>query len=167
VHAGFTEVQVQCDAAHRRLVEKLRMCKKLPKYWTVENRKECNFHMKVICVPGKHSRFMRIRNREQLSPAHCNELVKEPKTVFCGSFSFSVVASLMPIEGMMDLYKYIDVIERKAIPNMRKAFQDGGGKSQDIVPCLSSEKLKTIQEAKLNVIDWPGNSPDLNPIENL
>jgi len=28
VHAAFTVVQVQCDAAHRRLVEKLRMCKK-------------------------------------------------------------------------------------------------------------------------------------------
>jgi len=27
VHAEFTEVQVHCDAAHRRLVEKLRMCK--------------------------------------------------------------------------------------------------------------------------------------------
>jgi len=45
-----------------------------------------------------------------------------------GSFSFSVVASLVPIEGMMNLYKYIDVIERKAIP----------------VPCLSSVKVKTI-----------------------
>jgi len=28
VHAEFTEVQVQCDAARWRLVEKLRMCKK-------------------------------------------------------------------------------------------------------------------------------------------
>jgi len=28
VHAEFTEVEVQCDAAHWRLVEKLRMCKK-------------------------------------------------------------------------------------------------------------------------------------------
>jgi len=26
VHAEFTDVQVQCDAAHRNLVEKLRMC---------------------------------------------------------------------------------------------------------------------------------------------
>ena len=94
-------------------------------------------------VPGKHSRFIRIRNREQLSPAHCNELVKEPKRMFWGSFSFSVVASLMPIEGMMNLRKYNDVIERTAIPDMRKAFPDGGGKFQDIVPCLSSEKVKT------------------------
>jgi len=45
---------------------------------------------------------------------------------------------------MMNLCKYIDVIERKAIPDMRKAFPDGGGKFQDIVPCLSSEKMKTI-----------------------
>ena len=50
----------------------------------------------------------------------------------------------MPIEGMMNLYRYIDVIERKAIPDMRKAFPDGGGKFQDIVPCVSSEKVKTI-----------------------
>jgi len=62
--------------------------------------------------------------------------------MFWCSFSFSVVASLMP--GMMNLYRYIDVIERKAIPDMRKAFPDGGGKFQDIVPCLSSEKVKTI-----------------------
>jgi len=50
--------------------------------------------------------------------------------VFWGSFSFSGVASLMPIEGMMNLCKYIDVIERKVIPDMRKAFPDGGGKFQ-------------------------------------
>jgi len=50
--------------------------------------------------------------------------------MFWGSFSFSVVDSLMPIEGMVNLHKYIDVIERKAIPDMRKAFSGGGGKFQ-------------------------------------
>jgi len=35
-------------------------------------------------------------------------------------------------------------MERKAIPDMRKAFPDDGGKLQDIDPCLSSEKVKTI-----------------------
>jgi len=48
VHAEFAEVEVQCDAAHWRLVEKLRMCKKYPKYRTVVNRKKCCFQMKVI-----------------------------------------------------------------------------------------------------------------------
>jgi len=63
--------------------------------------------------------------------------------MFWGSFSFSVVASLMPIKGMMNLHKYNDVIERTVIPHMRNAFPDGGGKFQKIVPCLSSEKVKT------------------------
>ena len=26
---------------------------------------------------------------------------------------------------------------------------------------------KFVAENKINVMDWPGNSPDLNPIENL
>jgi len=39
----------------------------------------------------------------------------------------------MPIKGMMNLYKYIDVIESKAILDMRKAFRDGGGNSNRIL----------------------------------
>jgi len=54
----------------------------------------------------------------------------EAKKMFWGSFSFSVVTSHMSIEGMMNLYKYIDVIERKAIPDMRNTFPDGGRKLQ-------------------------------------
>jgi len=46
--------------------------------------------------------------------------------MFWASFSFSVVASLKPIDGMMNLYKYIDAIETKTILDMRKAFPDGG-----------------------------------------
>jgi len=30
---------------------------------------------------------------------------------------------------MMNLYKYVDAIERKSILDMRKAFPDGGGNS--------------------------------------
>ena len=61
----------------------------------------------------------------------------------------------MPLEGMMNLCKNIDIFERKFIPDMRNAISDGGGKFQwDIAPCLSSEKVMTIfRKQKLNVID--------------
>jgi len=36
----------------------------------------------------------------------------------------------MPIEGIMNLYKHTDVIERKIIPDMKRAYLDGGGKFQ-------------------------------------
>jgi len=60
------------------------------------------------------------------------------------------------------------VIARKVIPNMRRAFPDGGRKFQsDIAPCLSSKKVKTIfrkQKWSTGMLDWPGNWPDLNPL---
>jgi len=46
-------------------------------------------------VHGKHSRFVRTRNGEQLGPVHFNEIVKHPKIKkFWESFSFSGVVSL-------------------------------------------------------------------------
>ena len=70
----------------------------------------------------------RIGKGEHLSPAHFNVVVKQPrKKMFWGSISFSGVGSLMPIGGMMSSDKYIDVIENKVIPDMRRAFFDGGG----------------------------------------
>ena len=38
---------------------------------------------------------------------------------------------------------------------------------QDGAPCHASKRIKTfLQDKPFEVIDWPGNSPDLNPIEN-
>jgi transposase len=38
---------------------------------------------------------------------------------------------------------------------------------QDGAPCHASKHVKNFLEDKpVEVIDWPGNSPDLNPIEN-
>ena len=111
---------------------------------------------------------MRIRNREQLSPAYCNELVKKPKKMFWGSFSFSVVASLTPIEGTMNLYKYIDAIEQNPFQIWERHFL-----MLEEIPieyCTMSFIWKSeddFQQARLNVVDWPGTSTVFNPVENL
>jgi transposase len=39
---------------------------------------------------------------------------------------------------------------------------------QDGAPCHTSRKVMAfLKQNKISVMDWPGNSPDLNPIENL
>ena len=38
----------------------------------------------------------------------------------------------------------------------------------DIAPCHNSKKTRTVLECKgIPVLEWPWNSPDINPIENV
>lgn len=89
--------------------------------------------------------------------------------MFWGSFSFEGVGSLFPCTGMMNAEKYIGVIQQKVVRDMERAFPTGGGIfQQDLAPCHTAKKVKKFfEEKRINVLDWPGNSPDLNPIENL
>jgi transposase len=50
-----------------------------------------------------------------------------------------------------------------------QTFAGGKGTFQhDVAPCHNSKALKKfIQENKVSMLDWPGNSPDINPNENL
>jgi transposase len=39
---------------------------------------------------------------------------------------------------------------------------------QDGAPCHTAKSIKTYLASKNNpLLDWPGNSPDMNPIENV
>ena len=52
---------------------------------------------------------------------------------------------------------------------MERTFPNGGGIfQQDLAPCHTAKKVKKfLKENHMKVFDQPGNSPDLNPIENL
>ena len=40
--------------------------------------------------------------------------------------------------------------------------------TRDVTPCHRSKVVKKFLEQKrIEMLEWPGNSPDLNPIENL
>ena len=69
----------------------------------------------------------------------------------------------------MNADKYINVVNHKVMGDMQIAFLDGEGIFQhDLASCHSVEKVqKGLQENGKKVLEWPGNLPDLNPIENL
>ena len=52
---------------------------------------------------------------------------------------------------------------------MQIAFPDGGGIFQhDLTLYYSVKKVqKVLQENGIKVLEWPGNLPDLNPIDSL
>ena len=69
----------------------------------------------------------------------------------------------------MNSEKYVEIIKTTVAPDLIKAFPHGGGVfQQDEAPCHASKKSMTaFTNSNVEILDWPGNSPDLNPIENL
>ena len=66
----------------------------------------------------------------------------------------------------MNGQKYVDLLKDKLelhmnVHNCNIFMQDGA-------PCHGSKIVSEfLKEKKIKVLYWPGNSPDLNPIENL
>ena len=98
-----------------------------------------------------------------MSAAHINQSVKHTKKkIFWGSFTWKGVGSLMPVEVMMNTDRYIDVLTPKAFSDLKRIFPNGKGIfQQDLASCHSSKKATNVfRENKVQVLEWPGNSPD-------
>ena len=141
------------------------------KDWTREQWRRVLFSDEShFLVQGVRSQHVRISKGEPLKESHIDQAVKHsPKKMFWGCFSYYKVGPLKPVEGMMNSAKYLDVLTKKVIPEMARKFPEGSGIfQQELAPCYTSRKVKNfINLNNISVLDWPGNSPDLNPIENL
>ena len=69
----------------------------------------------------------------------------------------------------MHLEKYIEVWDKKVVGDLESAFRDGSRIfPQDPTSCHKAKEVTMfMQEKWISALDWPGNSPDLNPIGNL
>ena len=61
--------------------------------------------------------------------------------------------------------KYVQMLSEKLklhlqVHNCQMFMQDGA-------PCHRSKVAKNFLDSNIDLLEWPGNSPDLNPIENL
>ena len=140
------------------------------KDWTENEWKKVLFSNEShFLVQGQHRRYVRKSEGEKVTERHINQTVKHPQKMFWGSFSFSGLGSLYPCSGIMNADKYIDVVNHKIMRDIQIAFPDGGGIFQhDFASCHSAKKVqKVLQENRIKILEWPGNSPDLNPIENF
>ena len=66
----------------------------------------------------------------------------------------------------MDAVRYIEVLEQQMLPH----WENHGCKlfMHDGAPCHRANIVKAwFAEKGIDTMGWPGNSPDLNPIENV
>ncbi len=65
------------------------------------------------------------------------------------------------------VYQYL--LEHFMLPTVDQLFKDADFIfQQDLPPTHSAKSTKSwLNDRGVGVLDWPANSPDLNPIENL
>jgi transposase len=91
--------------------------------------------------------------------------------MFWGCFSKHGPGPLVSLKGTMDGPEYIKVLTENLLPDLRLAKETIPGTwrmMQDNAPCHTAKPVKAfLERKKVEFIDWPPYSPDLNPIENI
>ncbi len=64
---------------------------------------------------------------------------------------------------------YQDIFEHSVLASAEQLFKDAGFIfRQDLAPAHTAKSTKSwLNDHGVGVLDWPVNSPDLNPVENL
>ena len=115
--------------------------------------------------------FVRRRPGEEFNLECLVNTVKHPTTVMVWSvISGKGVGRLYVVEGTLRQDQYKKIIETKLVPQLKDWFKNGERFvfMQDGAPCHTAKSVMNfLRERNIPLLSWPGNSPDMNPLENL
>ncbi|KAI5085653.1 hypothetical protein C0J45_2335, partial [Silurus meridionalis] len=107
---------------------------------------------------GKH--YVRGQTGERLNPKCVKKSVKSGggRVMVWGMCSAAGVGPLIQLHGRVNANVYQNLLQQ----HMPTVFM------QDNAPCHIAKRVKQFLETEnIEIMTWPAQSPDLNPIENL
>ena len=142
--------------------------------WTVDHWKQVLWSdessFQVFC--GGSRVIVRRRVGERFHKNCINPTVKHGgrSLMVWGCMSWLGVGQLYRCEGTMNQDQYLDVLRNCMLPSARTLF--GPRRTfifqQDNAPCHKARRVCNFLDSKrVRILDWPAQSPDLNPIEHL
>lgn len=114
-------------------------------------------------------RVWRMHN-ERYKPECTVATVKHDKKIMVwGGFAAHGVGKLYRVKGILEQLQYTEMLETQVIPSAAMLFPGGDYIfQQDNDPKHTSKRAKKyVIDNNIPTMEWPAQSPDLNPIENL
>ncbi len=96
--------------------------------------------------------------------------MKFPQSVMIwAAMSSAGVGPLCFLKSTVNAVIYQEILEHFMLPSADKLYGDADFIfQQDLAPAHTAKGTKSwFNDRGVTVLDWPANSPDLNPIENL
>lgn len=150
--------------------KRLKFCHQY-KDWTAEQWSHVMFSDESMfkCIRSASTKVRRPLNSDRYDPRYTVKTVKHPAQVMVwGCFTGANGRGglyFLPKGQVMNGETYKTVLEDHLLPFMTNFHATHF--LQDGAPCHKTKVITALlKDCPFEVIDWPGNSPDLNPIEN-
>ena len=161
------KAQVLTDTMKRK---RLDWCKE-HRHWTAEDWSKVIFSDESSFELQPPSSQFVPRNRGQApTEDHFLQAFRHPiKVMLWSCISVHGPGRVHVVEGSMNSNQYKEVISHCVVPQIIEWFgTENYWFQQDLAPCHTSRQVKDFFHAKhVRILTWPGNSPDLSPIENM
>lgn len=172
---GFTAVvkkkKPMLKTQHRK--ERLEFAKKYGE-WTVEDWKRVIWsdETKINRFGSDGRQYVWKKKGQPLGDKEVKGTVKfgGGNIMVWGCMGWNGVGRLVEVEGRMDAKQYVEILKDGLLPSIQESgiLKEQAIFQQDNDPKHTSQLAQNwLRDEGIRVLDWPSQSPDINPLEHL